>query len=1307
MKKYLQIFALFLSITIGGHAGIAPVLMNSYTTNLQVGADAHVTSLIPTTSTNISGPALNQVTNIANGVGANSTNFTLGVGLSLTNYANLQDTVVSNGVIALIPSTSNLASTNYVNAQVSTVSNSVMSSISSTNLTTLLIVTNLVTGSTNGFSSIVYTNPGTILYTNILPSLTNGLATINYVNAQVQGSTNGYPWGVLYDPINSAKNATNNFTSLVYTNPGTILYTNALPGLTNGFVTSAITNGFSSIVFSNPATYITQVQGSGMSNSLLNSISTTNTATLILTTNLIGTATNGLATINYVNSISGIVSNGVVSFVTNNYIMATSTTNLVKSATNNFTSLVYTNAYSVLYTNILPGLTNGFVTQSVTNGLASTNYVNSISGIVSNGVVSFVTNSYITASATTNLVKSATNNFTSLVYTNPSSVLYTNALPGLTNGFVTQSVTNGLASINYVTNQGYLTNGRPYVAFGTIFATNHIGIGIATPTYSLDVNGLIGNSTFGGAYINLGDALNDSSGRGGIVNSSAGSGLFVGSDNSCYLFANGRNSQAQLTGNGTIFFLSGQTGFFCGNHGFGDDLNAYMESGNDLILSPGSGNVGINNSTPMYTLDVGGEINASSINLGGQTLGTTFLNTYGSSVPNGMDFSSVDGRPCIDYYLGAGTYSEDFPYLRIQTDYDNNLYFNGIARSTGASPRSFKFWAGGQSTDLTLGCQNGPVIFYPANEEVMRVTSTGLGIGTPIPAYELDVNGLIGNSHSGNPNSLTLDDGGGGITLGGTTHYLYMDTLGAGMGIDTIDVSHILDVNGTANFSGAATSTSTTTNSPAANELVTKWYTQTLTNNFTSLVYTNAYSVLYTNALPGLTNRFVTASITNGLASTNYVNTSLTTVSNGVVALIPFGAVTNKQVNPTFTNLTVYLDTTGTRVLNVNTNGLVRTNSGTGNSSQWLTTSIFFANSNNVVTSVFSNTPTGTYITSVSPTATNTINLQTNTTYVNSAIISSSPSTGAPALNELVTAAYVLANVPQNLSLYFSGVTNTQVLTTNIAPLWTMTDAPQLLASTNTISNANIPVGGYFINRIETNMVTQLANSPIELYTYISISGNSGSSVTARPEMWLYFTNGTFVKLGSAANIVYTQPLFPGPLPITISIPITNTAYVNTTFTNNGAQLMLRWYSSAQTGSGGNAPKWTFYVGNGYASRITAGATVVLPSDIALTDGNQTFSGTNVFIGPVSIGSQTIINSTGNGTFGGLPITNGIPYPPITVINTSTGIVTYVLSYPTTLIKTNSTYNLLLVKNGITNTVIGDNVWIDVQQFGTNYYTKY
>ena len=376
-------------------------------------------------------------------------------GLATTNYVN----AATNG-LATSSITNGLATTNYVNATTNgLVTSSITNGLATTNyvnsatqgLTNGLATTNYVNSITNGLATTNYVNAATNGF--VTAAITNGLATTNYVLTQIS-ATNA---ANLTITTNLVIASTNNFTTLVYSNPAVFLYTNALPGLTNGFVTSSITNGLATTNYVNAAT------NGFVTSSITNGLATTNYVNAATNGLVTSSITNGLATTNYVNAATnGLVTSSVTNgLATTNFVLTqisatntanlTVTTNLVVAATNNFTTLVYSNPVVFLYTNALPGLTNGFVTSSITNGLATTNYANSL-----------------------------TNNFTSLVYTNPSSILYTSSLPGLTNGFVTASVTNGLATTNYV---NAATNG---------LVTSSITNGLATTNY---VNTSIANKT--------------------------------------------------------------------------------------------------------------------------------------------------------------------------------------------------------------------------------------------------------------------------------------------------------------------------------------------------------------------------------------------------------------------------------------------------------------------------------------------------------------------------------------------------------------------------------------------------------------------------------------------------------------------------------------------------------------------------------------------------------------------------------------------------------------------------------------------
>ncbi len=147
----------------------------------------------------------------------------------------------------------------------------------------------------------------------------------------------------------------------------------------------------------------------------------------------VNTATNGLATTNFV--------------LSQNYVTATVTNGLatlayVNSSTNGFVTAAITNGLAT--TNYVRTATNGFVTAAITNGLATTNFI--------------LSQNYVTATVT--------NGLATLAYVNSS-----------TNGFVTAAITNGLATTNFVLSQNYVTaavtNGLASVSYVNT-ATNYV-----------------------------------------------------------------------------------------------------------------------------------------------------------------------------------------------------------------------------------------------------------------------------------------------------------------------------------------------------------------------------------------------------------------------------------------------------------------------------------------------------------------------------------------------------------------------------------------------------------------------------------------------------------------------------------------------------------------------------------------------------------------------------------------------------------------------------------------------------------------
>jgi hypothetical protein len=328
----------------------------------------------------------------------------------------------------------------------------------------------------------------------LIPS-TNGFASTNFVNSQIQSATN----------------------QLASTN-----YVNS-----QGFVTSAITNGLATTNQLNNYTLITSFTAG------TNSVATNAYAQLIATNAALVSAlaiqnSNLLVTINASSNLLA-ATKQPASLTLSNLSVTGAFTNLLAAGTNvvistNFSgNTLYINAVNqtfltngintaafqpataFLATNVLPALTNGFVGANVTNGLASISYVNSAiaaSGAFTNTFtagtnVVFSTNFsgntvYVNAPNQTFL----TNGHTSLVFTNPSAVLYTNALPALTNGFVTSSITNGLIGAAYVSNVLSASNYfSQFIVAGTnvTITTNFSGntIYINATNQSFLTNGLV------------------------------------------------------------------------------------------------------------------------------------------------------------------------------------------------------------------------------------------------------------------------------------------------------------------------------------------------------------------------------------------------------------------------------------------------------------------------------------------------------------------------------------------------------------------------------------------------------------------------------------------------------------------------------------------------------------------------------------------------------------------------------------------------------------------------------------------------
>ena len=205
-----------------------------------------------------------------------------------------------------------------------------------------------------------------------------------------------------------------------------------------------------------------------------------------------------------------------------------------------------------------------------------------------------------------------------------------------------------------------------------------------------------------------------------------------------------------------------------------------VSNGGTGITSLTSGYIPYGNGTSAFGSTSALQYSSNTITLNGVKFGSA----YGTSYPNGINFSDVGSFPAIDFFIGTATYAEGFPYLRLSHDPTANaLVFTGVARTTGNVGQPFIFYASGQSTEFRLGNNaNIPLTFYNNSLEVMRVhTNNCVGIGTFTPVNKLDVAGNIACSvitasvHGANYIQLPYTSSGHALTPTVQTGSMYVD----------------------------------------------------------------------------------------------------------------------------------------------------------------------------------------------------------------------------------------------------------------------------------------------------------------------------------------------------------------------------------------------------------------------------------------------------------------------------------------------------------------------------------------------------
>jgi hypothetical protein len=247
-------------------------------------------------------------------------------------------------------------------------------------------------------------------------------------------------------------------------------------------------------------------------------------------------------------------------------------------------------------------------------------------------------------------------------------------------------------------------NSVPVSVSGHTHASNNI------TDFTEAVQDVVGASGFligqSGITINYNDGSNTltitGGGGGGATISNAGDNRILTSDGT----STGINGESNATFDGTNFNVTGV--FNLDNLRLDANTLSSTNSNGNIIINPtGTGKVGIGSVTPSVDLEIYRSVNADT------AIRVNNPNT-GSSAHSNLQFGTNAGSNVG----GIAMYGSNFTR-------PNEMYI--YSDTTGG---------------INLAVQpSGPIKFGTNNTERMRITNTGIGIGTTSPSYLLDVNG--------------------------------------------------------------------------------------------------------------------------------------------------------------------------------------------------------------------------------------------------------------------------------------------------------------------------------------------------------------------------------------------------------------------------------------------------------------------------------------------------------------------------------------------------------------------------------------
>lgn len=583
-------------------------------------------------------------------------------------------------------------------------------------------------------------------------------------------------------------------------------------------------------------------------------------------------------------------------------IYATNVSGLGTAAYSNSTAFDTNGAATAVKTAII---SSNYVTAIVTNGLATTNYANTVGTTVSNGVVNFVTNNYISTTQGTAISNSL---LSSISATNTATLTTTTNLIANKVSFTNVWVTNGINS-GYNTTATYDTGGLG-LDLNLSSGGNALGyaFGGKGGTVNIAIGGYItnGGSSTGGpgdaGTVNLANGvytafLGGSASAAGTVNIANGAtGPVTSLGGTVNIATNGGNtyvgnltSFGNVTNNGfSIFktnaYFGGNT--YTTNHAYDASGNLLDPEANEYVTASFVRSV-LNNGAFLYgttnTIAVGfsniltSSTNTVSLQFGanapsGYTKG--FTNFVTGTYPNGPYFASivstntyqaVTGPFVNDFYIqadgsGAGHALGIAPDIFVTYDLTNLIPICAGAEQslTMAATTNLYTWiqaAAQYNSTNTAGfyivrrvrvtSQNGTALYI--NVKGGSGTATTLAFNTPVT-----VNANYIGTFTGNGSGLTNIPA-TGIVGTAVTNNASPTFTGLSVGAQTA-----LDVNGNGKFGGVGLTNgvltgngSGITNVSASLPSATASLTITNLTVGAPIVYTGGVPTITTNAAVG------------------------------------------------------------------------------------------------------------------------------------------------------------------------------------------------------------------------------------------------------------------------------------------------------------------------------------------------------------------------------------------------------------------------------------------------------------------------